>query len=117
VAGEPLVLTPGRAETRFGDDERVVFKVAKDGLGNHPCLVWTVRLAEGGNPSAAGVIVDPNAEKGVFVPFPVDKPLTCVIRATLAGTGRYGEATLVVRPPKGNRGRRVRVLALAPVAG
>jgi len=111
AAGAPLSLSPGRAETRFGDKDPVQFKVLAPGAGSHPSLVWTIHALDGGKlgaGKAAGMIVDPHGEKGVFLAFPVEQPTNLRVRVTLAGTGRYAEATVVVNPPSSSGGRRVR---------
>jgi hypothetical protein len=103
-----LTLTPRRAEIRFGEDGRVQFRVEAPGMGGHPSLVWSVSpLDPEGTGRSAGMFVDPNGEKGVFLAFPVEKPISLRVRATLAGTGRHGEAILVVNPPSHSGGRRI----------
>ena len=109
VAEATLSLSPGRVETRFGDQARVLFQVQAPGAGSHPCLVWTVHALDPGKAGpgrAAGMIVDPHGEKGVFLAFPVEQPTNLRVRVTLAGTGRYAEATVVVNPPSRTGGRR-----------
>ena len=103
---EMIVVSPGRVETRFGDQDRVVFQVEVPGSG-HPSLLWSVRGPDGARVPTAGFLADPTGEKGVFLAFPVEKTLICRVRATLAGTQRYGEATLVIHPPERAGGRRV----------
>jgi hypothetical protein len=101
---EPVTVTPGRLETRFGDPARVVFRVEAPGAGAHQTLHWTVRKLDGGSGCTAGKLADPFGEKGVFLAFPVEETIILRVRATLAGTGRFGEATLVVHPPVPSRG-------------
>ena len=104
----PLALTPRRAETRFGEDGRVQFQVQGMRSGGHPDLVWTLHPLDGeGGGLLAGKFLDPTGECGVFLAFPVEKPTSLRVRATLAGTGRFGEAILVVNPPSPSGGRRV----------
>ena len=113
AAETPLVLSPPRAETRFGEQDRVLFQLQAPGAGSHPCLVWTVHpMDPGAGAGAAGMIVDPTGEKGLFLAFPVEKPTQLRVRVTLAGTGRIGEATVVVHPPAHSGGRRVAGLGL-----
>jgi hypothetical protein len=94
-----LTLSPAKVDTRFGDQGRVVFQVEVPGAGGHPPLVWTVRKADGAAASMVAYVVDPAGDKGVLLAFPVEKTTVCQVRATVAGTSRFGEAILVVRPP------------------
>ena len=110
AAEASLTLSPVRVETRFGDKDRVQFQVQAPGAGSHPPPVWTLHALDGGKPGAgkaAGMIVDPHGEKGVFLAFPVERPTSLRVRVTLAGTSRYAEATVVVNPPSSSGGRRV----------
>jgi hypothetical protein len=108
AARAPLALTPRRAEIRFGDEGRVQFQVQDLKAGGHPDLIWTVYpLDEDGGARMAGKFIDPTGEHGVFLAFPVEKPTNLRVRATLAGTGRFGEAILVVNPPTHSGGHHV----------
>ena len=102
----PVILTPGRVETRFGDPDRVVFRVEAPGAGPHPALLWTVHKMDGSPGSGVGFIANPAGATGIFLAFPVEATTLCRVRATLTGTARFGEATLVVHPPSRSGGKR-----------
>jgi hypothetical protein len=102
----PVIITPRRLETHFGDPDRVAFRVDAPGAGAHPALQWTVLKLDGSPGSALGFIANPASATGVFLAFPVKETTLCRVRATLAGTGRFGEAVLVVHPPSRSGGKR-----------
>jgi hypothetical protein len=102
-----VTVSPGRVETRFGDETRVVFKVEIPGSGAHPSVRWSIRKLDGSLTCTVGHIADPAGEKGIFLAFPVEKTIICRVRATVNGTSRFGEATLVIHPPVDTGGKYV----------
>ena len=102
-----VMVSPARVETRFGDEARVVFKVEVPGSGAHPGIRWTVRKLDGSLIGTVGYIADPAGEKGIFLAFPVEKTTICRVRASVTGTSRFGEATLVIHPPVDSGGKYV----------